>query len=189
MLVGDVTRFAIETEISEIYASEPRDAAGYFILHVSRRCFGVNRPDATGMRFPLWYTQDRIRERGSHVLPGSEGLDAVFLIDIYLEVLWETPRLLPRAAPSLSEQDLARRFDSCVMLGDEAFDDGSYVFQIDVGDRARIIACMNAATEKDRCVSEIWMPSDEFYNILDEWQRRFEHELRTTPVGVKPKAV
>lgn len=59
--------------------------------------------------------------------------------------------------------------------GDEAFDDGSHIYQFDVSDSVRIVACKN---RDDHCLSEVWLPSDEFYSILDNWQRQFDLEWR-----------
>ena len=45
--------------------------------------------------------------------------------------------------------------------GDEAFDDGSYVLQFDVGDRVRLIAFKRPDSEVDPAsLREIWLSSD-----------------------------
>ncbi len=192
MIVGNATRFAIETEITEIYAAQRPEALGTLIVHVASKEYGYRTPDSTTLGFPLWHLQQRLLRRGKHVASFSEVLNASMLVDVFLEAEYGITRLFKENLNMSGDEISTILGNYCINWqpdGDEAFDDGSNIYQFDIGDRVRVIACKNEATEKDRCVSEIWMPSDEFYNILDEWQRRFEHELRTTPVGVKPKAV
>jgi len=52
--------------------------------------------------------------------------------------------------------------------GDAAFDDGSYVLQYDVGDQVRLIAfrCREDGLHDSATLSELWLESDAFYNIL-----------------------
>jgi hypothetical protein len=67
--------------------------------------------------------------------------------------------------------------------GDEAFDDGSFVLQFDVGDRVRLIAfksCHNYLHDAGS-LSDVWLAADDFYGILRQWHDAFESEWESTP--------
>ena len=66
--------------------------------------------------------------------------------------------------------------------GDEAFDDGSYVLQFDVGDRVRLIAFKRPESLVDSTsVREVWLSSDSFYSTLREWRNTFLAEWESLP--------
>ena len=66
--------------------------------------------------------------------------------------------------------------------GDEAFDDGSYVLQFDLGDRVRLIAFKRPESLVDPAsVREVWLSSDTFYNALREWRDTFLAEWESLP--------
>jgi len=65
---------------------------------------------------------------------------------------------------------------------DEAFDDGSYVLQFDVGDRVRLIALKSPESLVDPAsVREVWLSSDSFYSTLREWRNTFLAEWESLP--------
>ena len=65
---------------------------------------------------------------------------------------------------------------------DEAFDDGSYVLQFDVGDRVRLIAFKSPESLVDPAsVREVWLSSDSFYSTLREWRNTFLAEWESLP--------
>jgi hypothetical protein len=66
---------------------------------------------------------------------------------------------------------------------DEAFDDGSYVLQFDVGDRVRLIAFKSDESYRHASgtLSDVWLPADEFYNVLREWRDAFEAAWMAAP--------
>jgi hypothetical protein len=66
--------------------------------------------------------------------------------------------------------------------GDEAFDDGSYVLQFDVGDRVRLVAFKRPDSLVDPAsVREVWVSSETFYNVLREWRDSFMAEWESLP--------
>lgn len=67
--------------------------------------------------------------------------------------------------------------------GDAAFDDGSYVLHFDVGDQVRLIAfkCNEDNRPAPSSLSDKWLPADEFYDVLHQWQQAFEAEWLVTP--------
>jgi hypothetical protein len=66
--------------------------------------------------------------------------------------------------------------------GDEAFDDGSYVLQFDVGDRVRPIAFKRPESlVNPTSVREVWLSSDTFDSALREWRDFFLAEWESLP--------
>ena len=59
--------------------------------------------------------------------------------------------------------------------GDEAFDDGSYVLEMDQSSGVRLIA-FTRTRERISRLRDVRMPSDEFYNILSDWHVAFNSE-------------
>ncbi|HEV3416160.1 MAG TPA: hypothetical protein VG056_05085, partial [Pirellulales bacterium] len=62
--------------------------------------------------------------------------------------------------------------------GDEAFDDGSYVLQFDVRDDVRLIAFKSGGSDRHdpTALSDVRLPTDDFYLILQRWHDAFEAE-------------
>ena len=68
--------------------------------------------------------------------------------------------------------------------GGGAFDDGSYVFQFDVGNRVRLIAfrsLRNVYHHDPLTLADVWMDSDEFYEVLRNWRDAFFAEWERLP--------
>ena len=67
--------------------------------------------------------------------------------------------------------------------GDQAFDDGSYVLQFDVNERVRVIAFRGGKGYRHApdTLSDVWLPIDDFYGILQHWHDAFETEWARTP--------
>jgi hypothetical protein len=87
---------------------------------------------------------------------------------------------------SLSESQFTRTLYSNSLVwapdGDEAFDDGSYVLQFDVGDRVRLIAFKRPDWFVDPAsVREVWLSADTFYFTLCQWRDSFISEGVSLP--------
>ena len=67
--------------------------------------------------------------------------------------------------------------------GDEAFDDGSYVLQLDVGRRVRLIAFKSGQgrLHDPGTLSDVWLAADDFYAVLRCWSEAFDEEWVATP--------
>jgi hypothetical protein len=67
--------------------------------------------------------------------------------------------------------------------GDEAFDDGSFVLQFDVQDRVRLIAFRSGAgyVHDPDTLSDVWLPADDFYRVLEQWHQAFDREWAAMP--------
>jgi Immunity protein 42 len=190
LLVGDVSRFVIETAIKESYDSESQMALGSFVVHVAGKSYGVSAADATLLAVPFCSIRRRIAMRGQHCAPFSKFRDATALVEALVSAVYRETRPHEMAF-ELSMIEIAKILDDNFIDwgpdGDESFDDGSHIYQFDVGDSVRIEACKNR-NDDDLCLSEIWLPSDEFYGILDNWQRQFDLEWCTLRRGEPPLA-
>jgi hypothetical protein len=74
--------------------------------------------------------------------------------------------------------------------GDAAFDDGSHVLQFDQeGDQVRLIAFRNDwnSVVTVSAIADVKISADEFYGILDCWQKQFEVAWRAALDAKQPE--
>jgi hypothetical protein len=68
--------------------------------------------------------------------------------------------------------------------GDEAFDDGSYILQFDIGKAVRLIGFK---TRRDRdeidfnTLRDLYLGADEFYGLLEKWRDDFDADWKMRP--------
>jgi hypothetical protein len=126
----------------------------------------------------------RIDGRGTHQTPFAEAV-AIDIANAYTSAVYldnkgnETHFGMSRAelTKTLCSNSLVWAPDR-----DEAFDDGSYVLQFDVGDRVRLIAFKRPDSAIDPAsVREVWLSSDTFYKTLREWRDAFLAEWESLP--------
>lgn len=142
MIVGDPDVFALESGISVAYPDLAQRGLGFFLIHVGGFCFGVRAPEATMLACSFDEVRRRLRERGRHSAPFAGGADAGCLASAVRRALYfDVPqaemffgRSRSDFADYVYEKDLLWAPD-----GDEAFDDGSYVLQLDLDDQVRLI--------------------------------------------------
>jgi hypothetical protein len=69
--------------------------------------------------------------------------------------------------------------------GDEAFDDGSYVLQIESQNQVRLVAFVGTPDflYKPSSLRDLLLSADEFYTILQEWHDSFENECKALAGG------
>ena len=187
MMIGNPAIFAIESEISRTYERLSFRALGFFVLHVGGQRYGEYEPEATLLANSFDEVQERIVFRGKHTAPfatepdGGAIADAFFRNAIYADKQRGSLFGIP-----LAEFCKFFYMPSNVMWapdGDEAFDDGSFVLQFDVESRVRLIAFKSdGGYHRDaNTLSDIWLPADDFYNILREWHDTFEAEWVSAP--------
>ena len=206
MLIGDPSNFAIESCISIAYEELGARALGYFVIHICGRCYGVREPDATWMACSFDTVEKRIAQRGTHTAPFATEPNAGKIVDAYRDA---------RHAPDqendqffgIPRSEFSDMFYSKNLIwapdGDEAFDDGSSVFQFDVNDRVRLVGFGLKRCEADyphdpdipsayereiHCyqhdpvtLSDVWIEANKFYEILQAWRDSFETEWKATP--------
>jgi len=187
MVIGNPSVFAIESVITQAYERLSQRALGFFVVHVGDRRFGVCESDATMLGCSFDTVQRRVARRGTHtasfaIEPDAGKIADAFRNAVYAEDQDEDYFGIPRAEFSkLFEQgssDLMWAPD-----GDEAFDDGSYVLQFDVKDRVRLIAFKSSAgyIHDPATLSDVWLPADDYYRVLQRWQEAFDSEWAAMP--------
>lgn len=179
--VGDPAIFSIESGIAKAFEKPSQRAIGYFVIYVKGRCYGVKSLDATLLACSVDAVQERLERRGLHLGPFSAEPDPIKIVDAYLAARLQLGRESEMFF-GMTATTLGDLFISGGLVwapdGDEAFDDGSHVLQLDVRDKVRLIAFTNSSNfaEVISTISEVWIESDDYYDHLAEWLKRFEHE-------------
>jgi hypothetical protein len=147
-MVGDPEVFAIESALNRAFESVSFYGLGYFLIHLRGVCYGVRADDATALACSVDEVRARISDRGKHLAAGWDDLDAFAIAHAFRAAVYD-PGLV-------KDPDLAGRLEDFAAMvwasklawapdGDEAFDDGSYVLQIDAGSLVRLIGFKGTA--------------------------------------------
>ncbi len=183
MMIGDPLKFAIESEITQPLERSSQKALGFFVIDVMGRSYGVREPNATTLGASFNEVGRRIAGRGSHSLPGVMEADAGSVASAFRRVAYGKPE----------ENELffgmaAERFRDAIYSnhlvwapdGDEAFDDGSYVLQVESGDQVRLIAFVGTPDflYDPSSLRDLHLSGDEFYTVLQDWHNSFNDEWK-----------
>jgi hypothetical protein len=185
-MVGDSSRFAIESGITEAYASPGQLALGFFLIHIKGQSYGVREPDASLLAVSFDEVDRRIKRRGTHTASFSQELGAGEIADAFRDAdyninpasSWYLGLDLKQFSQALSRGSIVWAPD-----GDEAFDDGSYVLQFDIGDEVRMIAfrCLSSGFHDPRTLSDVTLSAQEFYGVLVRWRHPFSSAWANHP--------
>ena len=184
MTVGDTSVFAIESEITRAYERPALRGLGFFVIHIAGQRYGTKAPDQTMLACSFDHVGIRIAERGAHQAPFAEAV-AIDIANAYTSAVY-LENNGNETYFGMSEAQFAKTLHSKSLVwapdGDEAFDDGSYVLQFDVGDRVRLIAFKRPELLVDPAsVQAVWLSSDTFYHSLREWRDTFLAEWESLP--------
>jgi hypothetical protein len=185
VIVGDPAVFALESTIVRAYERPSLRALGCFLIHCCGQSFGVRSAEASMLACSFDAVKKRLADRGTHTAPFAEA-DAGSIADSVLRVLFaeQPPR---QRFLGLSTEQFSELLYSANLIwapdGDQAFDDGSYILHFDVGNRIRVVGfkASDNSTALPVNVTDIFMTADEFYSILDQWQRAFYSEWKASP--------
>jgi Immunity protein 42 len=186
MIIGASSFFAIESGITQAYERLSLRALGFFVIHVGGRRYGVYSSDATMLANSFDEVNGRIARRGQHTAPFATDPDAGKIADDFRLALYaddqEHELFFGIPKPKFSELIYSKNI-MWAPDGDEAFDDGSYVLQFDVIDRVRLIAFRlnEDGLHEQATLSDVWLPADDFYRILQKWLDAFETEWTAMP--------
>jgi Immunity protein 42 len=186
MIIGDPEVFAIESVITKAYERLSFRALGYFVLDVAGRSYGVKESDATLLACSLDEVSRRLARRGSHnphfPIDASAGEIAYAFRRAGYAICEENERFFGMAAVQFGEAIYAKHLE-WAPDGDEAFDDGSYVLQIEDMKRVRLIAYVSTPDNlyDPATLRDVWLSSHDFYNILQSWRDLFEAEWIAAP--------
>jgi hypothetical protein len=186
MIIGDPSIFAIESHISMAYERPSSRALGFFIIHVGGKRYGRRKLDSTLLACSFDEVGRRLAHRGFHTVPFSDEPGAGKIADQVRSGLYEDAnderRFLGIPNPAFSNLIYSQRV-LWAPDGDEAFDDGSYVLQFDINAQVRLIAFKSTSGYKHDpgTLRDIWLRSEDFYRILEEWHAGFEVEWFAAP--------
>jgi hypothetical protein len=184
MIAGQTSLFAIESEITQAFEKPSLRGLGFFVIHVTGRCYGIKSPGNTMLAVSFDEVGRRIFGRGTHKAPFAEA-GAAAIANAYTRAVY-LDHGVGDTYFGMSEAQYAETIRSSRLVwapdGDEAFDDSSYVLQFDVDDRVRLIAFKRPDGLVDPAsVQEAWLPADIFYGILREWRESFMSEWESLP--------
>ena len=187
MIVGDPAHFAIESAITRAYERLSFRALGNFRIHIGGKAYGRCEPEATLLACSFDTVGCRLADRGEHTAPFSGEPDAGKIADAFLNVIYADRQ--DAAYFGLSPVEFAGHFSGLsndlkwAPDGDEAFDDGSFVLQFDVGNRVRLIAfrCDPDHRHDPATLSDLWILEEIYYDTILEWHSAFQSEWRTIP--------
>lgn len=185
MLFGDPSEFALEHSITQVYRPESQFALGYFLIMVQGTEFGVRAPDATLMACSYDEVCRRLASRGLHLWPELTEEPAESIALSFARTCRDPDfgEKLQFRGESLAE--FCSKLFACKIVwapdGDEAFDDGSYVFHFDLPDAVRLIAfkLLDSEDETLASVRELRMDADRFYSTLRSWRDGIRGEWET----------
>lgn len=181
IIVGDPTVLAIESSITEPYSNLSLRVLGYFLIHLGGREYGVRSADATMLACSFDAVERRISRRGTHSMSVGSYAAAGEIVDAFLATTYDMDRQDEHFF-GMSCDEFRDNLALCQIVwapdGDAAFDDGSHVLQFDSGEHVRLIAFKNEQNLDDvaRTLTEVWVNSNMFYALLDEWRSGFEVE-------------
>jgi hypothetical protein len=177
LLVGDPQKFAIESTIFAAYRRRSLRAKGYFVIHLASRLYGVRSEQATLLACSYDQVLKRLQKRGSHRSSIELGCSASQIAACVESAIYGS------ASEHLKPDCLALRDETYrneLMLapdGDQAFDDGSRILQFDRDEQVRLVGFVGlGGAVAENTLSEVLMPSREFYEVLREWTERFAGE-------------
>jgi Immunity protein 42 len=182
--IGDISIFAIESEITRAFERPSWRGLGFFVIHVGGQSYGIKTPGQSMLACSFDEVGTRIIGRGTHHAPFAEAA-AIDIANAYTSAVY-LDNNGKKTYFGMSEAQFAKTLYSNSLVwapdGDEAFDDGSYVLQFDVGDRVRLIAFKRPEQLVDPAsVREVWLSCDAFYNTLREWRDGFMAEWESLP--------
>jgi hypothetical protein len=146
MTVGDTSIFAIESEITRAFERPSWRGLGFFVLHVPGQSYGIKSPGQSMLACSFDEVGTRMIGRGTHQAPFVEAA-AIDIANAYTNAIY-LDNNENETYFGMSEAQFTKTLWSKSLVwapdGDEAFDDGSYVLQFDVGDRVRL-NCVQAS--------------------------------------------
>jgi hypothetical protein len=167
MVFGDRSTFAIDCEITSRHP--PHQALGKFVVYLAGRRFGVDDPEASMLANSIDAIGERILNRGLHIRRSFDATPAAAIANAYLSGTYRG--------------DVSEQVDWSTIIwvpdGDEAFDDGSHILQMDIGSSVRLIGFQNtgdALTADD--VVELTMLPDAFYSVLAQCVDWYRGQIR-----------
>lgn len=185
-LIGNRECFAIESRISIAYAIHDYNASGSFVIHIGGKTYGIDAHDATDLGCSLLRVEERLATRGGHASHIADYINAGEIADAAYGSLFGRGDIeysslgLPK---EYLENELREKKLFWVPNGDAAFDDGSFILQIDIGEQVRLIGFRLGELPRHdpATLADVRISSDEFYGILESWRCIYKAQWYNLP--------
>lgn len=178
MIIGNKSRFGIESIITEAYERLSFRALGYFVIYINNIKYGIDLPDTSMLACSFDEIESRLLRRGLHTAPFCKEPNANEIADAACKSVYSEERK-EEYFFGISRVDF---YDIIVTNklfwvpdGDEAFDDGSHILHFDVENQVRLIGFKRFENDINN-LTEIWLDADDFYKILQLWHDTFKSE-------------
>lgn len=185
MIIGNTAEFAIESRITRAYERLSLRALGFFVIYVRGNCYGRRSSESSMLACSYDEIERRITGRGKHSLAFAAKAPAGKIANAFRNALYADDPQASYFGIHVLQFSASIRSNHIMWApdGDQAFDDGSFVLHFDVHDQVRLIAFKSTTGyEYDPgTLSEVWLPADRFYRILQEWHDTFQIEWANTP--------
>lgn len=184
MITGNPSIFAIESQISQAFERPSSLGLGSFTIWIKGFRYGVYEPDATILSCSLDGVRRRLRDRGNHVTPFTDG-HAGSIADAFRQSIYG--EAYGSSYPGMNPEEFAEltRLSRITWApdGDEAFDDSSYVLQFNSDEHVRLVAFELGADGRydPSTLADLWIESDQFYEVLRRWTQDFLAEWKSLP--------
>jgi hypothetical protein len=186
MIVGNPSRFAIQSELTTAYPNRGQLGLGSFVVHISGKKYGVDSPDATLLACSYDEVCERLQMRGKHAAPFANEPDGQALAQTCYDIRYkETDLDTERFGLTYAEFE-EKAHDNHIRWapdGDEAFDDGSFILQFDLDSRVRLIAFRvdDSGIVDQSSFADCWVTDTEYYSVLETWSKAFMAEWQPSP--------
>jgi len=184
VITGNPSIFAIESKISQAFERLSSLGLGSFTIRIKGFRYGVYEPDATLLGCSLDEVQRRLRDRGNHVTPFTDG-HAGSIADAFRQSIYGEAYGTSYLGMSTEEFAEITRLSRITWApdGDEAFDDSSYVLQFDSDEQVRLVAFKLGAEGRydPSTLADLWIESDQFYEVLRRWSQDVLAEWKSLP--------
>jgi|SRR5208282_3646192 len=87
MTAGEISIFAIESEITRAFERPSWRGLGFFVIHVIGRRYGVKSPEATMLAVSFDEVERRLSARGNHIAPFA-GAAAIDIANAYTKAFY-----------------------------------------------------------------------------------------------------
>jgi hypothetical protein len=184
MIAGEKQKFAIESSITIVNENTSIRGIGYFLIYIQGICYGVNEPDSTALACSFDQVQQRIEMRNLHSTPYAKENDPLIIANSFRHAVYDSGQENIYFFGLSHKQFVDMLYENKIVWapdGDEAFDDGSYILQFDLGDNnVRLIGfkCNDGIECDPQTISDLIIKADEFYNILQQWHDGFIAEWK-----------
>ena len=184
MMIGNPLRLAIESEITQVSERSSQMALGFFVIDIMGRSYGVREPNATMLGASFNEVGRRIARRGNHSLPVVMEADAGSVASAFRRAIYKEREESELFLGMTVEQFRGAIYSNHLVWapdGDEAFDDGSYVLQIENQNQVRLIAFVGTRDSlyDPSSLRDLHLSGSEFYTVLQNWHDDFNDEWKS----------